>query len=130
MPPGDRRPATGPGGPKAGRHRNDEGDVHQGGRGQAADQRGGNHQQGPQDRRRAVRLRPAGSGVSGVSGVDPAGPAHAVPAHAAAWVVLGTTWNVTDWGADPTVAGEQMKPWVRWVPGTALMKPTGFTHTS
>ena len=76
--------------------------MHHGGRSQAADQRRDDHQQGPQDRRRAVGLPPAGAG---------SGPA--VRAHAAAWVVLGTTWNVTDWGADPTVAGEQMKPWIR-----------------
>jgi len=117
--------------------------MHQGGRGQAADQRGGDHQQSPQDRRRTVRrrtvrrrtvrrrtvrLRSAGAGYFGAFGAFGAGPA--VRAHAAACVVLGTTWNVTDWGADPTVAGEQMKPWTRWVPGTALVQPTGFTHTS
>jgi len=102
--------------------------MHQGGRGQAADQPGGDHQQGPQDRRRTVRLRSSGAGYFGASGAFGAGPA--VRAHAAACVVLGTTWNVTDWGADPIAVGEQMKPWSRCVPGTALTQPTGFTHTS
>jgi hypothetical protein len=37
-------------------HRDDQGDVDQGGRGQAADQRGGDDEQRPADRGRAARI--------------------------------------------------------------------------
>ena len=62
------------------------GDMHQGGRGQAADQRGRDHQQGPQGRRRTVRL-----------GLRALGPARLCAFTAAACVwSWGMTWNVTD----------------------------------
>ncbi len=57
--------------------------MHESGRGQAADQRRGDHEERPQELRRAARRAPA------------------VPAHCAA-CVWGASRNVTEIGADPT----------------------------
>ena len=70
-------------------HRDDEAGVHESGRGQTADQRRGDHEERPQELRRAARRAPA------------------VRAHCAA-CAWGARRNVTETGADPTSVATQV----------------------
>src|SRR5580700_5231050 len=107
--------------------------MHQGGGGQAADQRRSDHQQRPAQLGRADRGRAgwllalAGAQSGGQSG---ALPAPAVGAHWPTWGSWGVRRNVTS--AEPvlTSAAEQIQPASTCVVRTALLQPIGAsTHT-
>src|SRR5580692_484158 len=95
--------------------------MHQGGGGQAADQRRGDHQQHPAQSGRADR---------GFADRLRARPAPAVDAHWPTWGSWGVRRNVTSWGPVLTSAAEQIQPASTCVVRTALPQPIGgLTHT-
>jgi hypothetical protein len=107
-------------------------------RGQAADQRRDDDDQGPAELSRAELSRASLSGAS-LSGASPRSrldraarlrPAPAVGAHWPAWGICGIRRNVTTWGPFLRSAAEQIQPASACVLRTSLPQPIGGSmHT-